>query len=161
MVTDALEVEEEAVGEGAAESGEENVAAADVWESEESGLFCSSCIELSGWKAKISSVDSAVSDSSEEESEEGVEVSEGAAVSAEAVSEDALLLEASGSVFGPPQAVKSRAMAVTVQSKKIFFIKIRFLSGGEYQDVRLVENSDFGWSAPYDKAACADDGKCF
>ena len=148
MVTDALEVEEEAVGEGAAESGEENVAAADVWKSEESDLFCSSCAELPGWKAKISSVDSAVSDSSEEEPEEGGEASEGAAVSAEAVSEDALLLEASGSVFGPPQAAKSRAMAVTVQSKKIFFIKIPFLSDGEYQDVRLVENGDSGWSAP-------------
>lgn len=144
MVTDALEVEEEAVGEGAAESGEENVAAADVWEPEESDLFCSSCAELSGWKAKISSVDSAVSDFSGEESDERTEASEGAAFSAEDVSEDALLLETSGSVFGPPQAAKSRAMAVTVQSKKIFFIKIRFLSGGEYQDVRLVENGDFG-----------------
>ena len=148
MVTGALEVEEETVGEGSAESGEEKVAAADVWESEGSDLFCSSCAELSGWKAKISSVDSAVSDFSGEESDERTEASEGAAFSAEDVSEDALLLETSGSVFGPPQAAKSRAMAVTVQSKKIFFIKIRFLSGGEYQDVRLVENGDSGWSAP-------------
>lgn len=116
MVTDALEVEEEAVGEGAAESGEENVAAADVWESEESGLFCSSCAELSGWKAKISSVDSAVSDFSGEESDERTEASEGAAFSAENIKMSALSKMVI-SVEAPPY---DKAAAASADERKCF-----------------------------------------